>query len=248
MTSTKTPARYPARHVRPPRRNGLVGGQRARAGHAGRNAEEEGDLDLVPGVRDRLHARLVAMGIPAAKEVSFVAGITQRAAQSVRRWFDIQEPGLPDLESFARLCVGLGCSADEIIGVLHREVRDSDHGTPIVQMANCIRAITDSLVWRGELGIPIRVLGDEMAPRLRTGDIVFVNTAITRIEGNGIYAFTRDNEVLIRRVDQRIDKSIVLQCDNKAYRDHEWTGAAAAKRSGVSLLGKVHRGISVQLF
>ena len=118
----------------------------------------------------------------------------------------------------------------------------------MVQMANCIRAITDSLARRGELGIPVRVPGDEMAPRLKAGDIVFVKTAITRIEGNGIYAFTRDDELLIRRVEQRIDKSIVLQCDNKAYRDHEWNGAAAAARSGVKLLGKVHGGISVQVF
>ena len=57
------------------------------------------------------------MGIPADKTVSHVAGITQRAAQSVRRWFDASEPGLPDLESFARLCTGLGCSTDEIIGM-----------------------------------------------------------------------------------------------------------------------------------
>ena len=123
---------------------GLEGGLRARAGHIGREAAEV-DLDLVPGVRDRLHARLVAMGIPATKEVSYVAGITQRAAQSVRRWFDAREPGLPDLESFARLCIGLGCSADEIIGALHREGHNPARCAHMVQMANCIRAITDSL-------------------------------------------------------------------------------------------------------
>ena len=247
MTPITTAARCPTRRAPTPRMKGLEGGLRARAGHIGREAAEV-DLDLVPGVRDRLHARLVAMGIPATKEVSYVAGITQRAAQSVRRWFDAREPGLPDLESFARLCIGLGCSADEIIGALHREGHDPARCAHMVQMANCIRAITDSLTRRGELGIPVRVPGDEMAQRLKAGDIVFVKTAITRIEGNGIYAFTRDDELLIRRVEQRIDKSIVLQCDNKAYRDHEWKGAAAAARSGVKLLGKVHGGISVQVF
>jgi len=38
---------------------------------AGRSfaASLDGDLDLIPGVRDRLQARLVAMGIPADKTV-----------------------------------------------------------------------------------------------------------------------------------------------------------------------------------
>jgi len=188
------------------------------------------------------------MGVPADKAVSYVAGITQRAPQSVRRWFDAREPGLPDLESFARLCVGLGCSADEMIGVLRKEARDSVHCAQLIQVANCIHAITDSLAHRGPLGVPMRVLGDEMTPRLKAGDLVFVDTTVTRLAGNGIYALTCDGNLLIRRVEHRIDQSVVLKCDNKAYQDHEWTGAASAVRRRVKILGKVHGAIRVQVF
>ena len=102
-------------------------------------ASLRGDLDLIPGVRDRLQARLIAMGIPADKTVSYVAGITRRSAQSVRRWFDASEPGLPDLESFARLCAGLGCSADEIIGALRPQADDEAHCAQLIQVANASR-------------------------------------------------------------------------------------------------------------
>ena len=214
---------------------------------AGRSLSE-GDLDLVPGVRDRLQARLVAMGIPADKMVSHVAGITRRAAQSVRRWFDASEPGLPDLESFARLCAGLGCSADEIIGALRPHADDQAHCTQLIQVANCIQAITDSLAHHGQLGTPMQVPGDEMAPHLKAGDLVFVDPTVTQLAGNGIYAFTCNGSLLIRRVERRVDRSIVLKCDNKAYQDYEWTGATAAARRSVKILGKVRSAISAQVF
>lgn len=205
-------------------------------------------LDLVPGVRDRLQARLATMGIPPDKAVSYVAGITQRSAQSVRRWFDVQAPGLPDLESFARLCAGIGSSADTLIGSRCGASHMSSERTHLIQVADCIRSMTDSLTRGGRLGIPMRVPGDEMAPRLKAGDLVFVDTAVTRLAGNGIYALTCDDSVLIRRVEQRTDKGIVLKCDNKAYRDHEWMTATSVARRGVKILGKVHSAISVHVF
>ena len=217
---------------------------------AGRSLSEplHGDLDLIPGVRDRLLARLVAMGIPADKTVSHVAGITQRAAQSVRRWFDASEPGLPDLESFARLCAGLGCSTDEIIGALRPHVVDQAHCTQLIQVANCIQAINDSLTHHGKLGTPMQVPGDEMAPHLKAGDLVFVDSAVTQLTGNGIYAFSCNGSLFIRRVERRIDRSIVLKCDNKAYQDSEWMGATAAGRRRIKVLGKVRSAICVKVF
>lgn len=125
------------------------------------------------------------MGVPADKTVSHVAGITHRASQSVRRWFDACEPGLPDLESFARLCAGLGCSADEIIGALRPQAEDQAHCTQLIQVANCIQAIADSLAHHGQLGTPVQVPGDEMAPHLKAGDLVFVQLAAQGFELGG---------------------------------------------------------------
>lgn len=205
-------------------------------------------LDLVPGVRDRLQARLATMGVPAEKTVSQVAQFTQRAAQSVRRWFDPGHPGLPDLESFARLCVGLGCSADELIGTRGKAACMSSRGAQLIAVANCIYSMTDALTSCGELGVPMRVPGDEMSPSLRAGDLVFVDTTVDRLAGNGIYALKCDGDLIIRRIELRVGHGIVLKCDNRAYRDHELQTVASASRRGVKIVGKVHGAISAQVF
>lgn len=205
------------------------------------------DPDLIPGVRDRVHARLAAMGVPDEKVVSYVAGVTQRAAQSVRRWFHATDPGLPDLQSFVRLCAGLGCTPDELIGLSGRSAKDAGRCAETVQVADCVQAITDTLTGRGSLGVPMRVPGDEMAPRLKAGDWVFVDMTATRLAGNGIYALTCDGRLLIRRVEQRIDTGMVLICDNRAYRDQEWTWTTSAARCRVKVLGKVHGSIGARL-
>lgn len=188
------------------------------------------------------------MGIPTDKTVSHVAEITQRAAQSVRRWFDASEPGLPDLQSFARLCAGLGCSADEIIGALRPHADDQSQLDHLIQVANCIQAMTDALAHRGQLGTPMQVPGDEMAPDLKAGDLVFVDSTVTQLTGNGIYAFTCNGSFFIRRVERRVDRSFVLKCDNKAYQDYEWTVATPAARRRVKIFGKVRGAISVKVF
>lgn len=205
-------------------------------------------LDLVPGVRDRLQARLATMGVPAEKTVSHVAEFTQRAAQSVRRWFDPGHPGLPDLESFARLCVGLGCSADELIGMRGNAACMSSRGAQLIAVANCIYSMTDALTRCGELGVPMRVPGDEMSPNLRAGDLVFVDTTVDRLTGNGIYALKCDGDLIIRRIEMRLGDGVVLKCDNRAYRDYELKTVASASRRGVKIVGKVHGAISAQVF
>ena len=87
-----------------------------------------------------------------------------------------------------------------------------------------------------------------MAPHLKEGDLVFFDSTVTQLAGNGIYAFTCKGSLFIRRVERRVDRSIVLKCDNKAYQDYEWTGATAAPRRRVKILGKVRSAISVKVF
>ena len=224
---------------------------RGRAASASSPRESEptvASLQLVPAVRDRLHARLVAMGIAHDKSVSFLADMTQRAPQSVRRWFDASDPGLPDLESFARLCVGLGCSADGMLGLQHDGENQPGRCSQLIQVAESVQSMTDALTRGGSLGVPMRVPGDEMAPRLKFGDLVFVDTTVTRLLGNGIYALSCNDALIIRRVEMRLGKGAILKCDNKAYADDEWSPATPGRRRGVKVLGKVQGAISAQLF
>ena len=80
-------------------------------------AEDEPQWNLSPGFRNRLVGRLDASGVPQNARTAYVAALTERAPQTVSRWLAAQGAGLPDLESCARLCQGLRCSADWILGM-----------------------------------------------------------------------------------------------------------------------------------
>lgn len=62
--------------------------------------------------RERLIARLEQTEVPTSKRMMYVAKLTGRAVQSVSRWFDVDGPVLPDLDSYMRLCNGLHCRPD----------------------------------------------------------------------------------------------------------------------------------------
>lgn len=204
--------------------------------------------ELTPGFRDRLLERLVAMGLPADKRVSFVADLTGRATQTVRRWFAASNPGLPDLRSFTRLCQVLDISADEVMEL--NRMTTAHGGTReglLLEVARCVHGMACELGRKGQLGEPVMVPGDEMAPRLREGDLVFVDHE-SGFTGNGLYAFESQGRVIIRRVEQQLGRSWLLKCDNKAYADSEFGEGSAARRRGLRLLGKVRGTIAMRVY
>lgn len=203
-------------------------------------------LDLTPGVRDWLIERLFAMGLPAARQVSFVAGLTGRASQTVRRWFARSNPGLPDLRSFARLCSELDISADEVMGLNRISCSDAVGHAPLPDVTRCVQDMAKALGRMGRLGEPVRVPGDEMAPRLHEGDLVFVDRDGS-FTGNGLYAFEFRGAVIIRRVEHRLGQGWLLKCDNRAYADSEFDEVSAPCAQGPRVLGRVRGAITLRV-
>lgn len=213
-------------------------------GDAGDPAAKAG-AGLVPGVRDRLIARLVALGLPADKRVSFLAGLTGCAPQTVRRWLSDSDPGLPDLKSFATLCRELHLGADELVGLASQSGRDIKHRL-LIDVARCVHDMAGSLQRTGRKSEPVVVPGDEMAPRLREGDLAFVDRG-SGFAGNGLYAFECRGEVVIRRAERRSGQGWLLKCDNRAYSDSEFSELAGTGRRGMRLLGKVRATIALRV-
>jgi len=197
-------------------------------------------------LRDTLVERLTAMGLPADKQASFVADLTGCATQTVRRWLASSNPGLPDLRSFTRLCRELDISADEAIGVGHAASASgrAPDGS-LMRVARCVHGIARELDRRGRLAGPVRVSGDDMAPRLQEGDWVFLDQ-VPNFTGSGLYGFERKGEVIIRRVQDRIGAGWVLKCDNKAYAENEVGEISARCVRGLRLLGRVRGVIAVR--
>jgi SOS-response transcriptional repressor LexA len=63
----------------------------------------------------------------------------------------------------------------------------------------------------------INVTGDSMEPTLNTGNIIYLDTNKKDISKDGIYAFTNQNGLFVKRIQKRIDGKIDIISDNKEY-------------------------------
>ena len=192
--------------------------------------------------RDRLLARLSHAGVPEHARTAYVSALTDRAPQTVSRWLDADRPGLPDMESCARLCQALPCNADWLLGLAQQAVRRP--GALSIKSSGT-RGELSALDLLGDLILsfrdcePMRMSGDEMAPRIRDGDLLFVDSACDRLSGNGIYVLELDGRVLVRDVEHRIGAGLVFRCGNPHYKESTVRDTAAVEQIGLRVLGMV---------
>lgn len=88
----------------------------------------------------------------------------------------------------------------------------------------------------GENFVTAFVKDDAMEPTLRDGDQIVIDRDASRIDGSGVYALLVDEDVIVRRIQRRMDGTAIVKSDNSAYEDDvmdlaSWTGAV--------VLGKV---------
>ena len=60
-------------------------------------------------------------------------------------------------------------------------------------------------------------IGDSMEPTIRDGDLLLVDRSIDRVVNHGIYVLVYNGAVLVKRVQLRLDGSLVLKSDNTIY-------------------------------
>lgn len=86
--------------------------------------------------------------------------------------------------------------------------------------------------------ITVTVSGDSMEPTLADGDVIIVDTTRTAVDASGIYVVELDGDLLVKRVQRRMDGSLVLKSDNAAYDpEHIQPGATHTLR----VLGRMTR-------
>lgn len=78
----------------------------------------------------------------------------------------------------------------------------------------------------------IRVRGDSMSPTLIDGETIIIDTAVRRVDSPGIYVIDMDGDRLVKRVDRKLDKSLVVKSDNPIY-EPETLPAGRAHELGV---------------
>jgi phage repressor protein C with HTH and peptisase S24 domain len=80
------------------------------------------------------------------------------------------------------------------------------------------RSLLPQPVWaaRDRL-VALMVRGDSMEPTLSNGDLVFVDRTRERLVSGAIYAIRTGEQLLVKRLEQRIDGDLVVISDNKRY-------------------------------
>lgn len=211
------------------------------------------DLALIPNVRNRLIAELVARDIPTPEQPAYLSDITGRALQTVARWVDANHPGLPDLGSLALLSLQLNLDANWLLGLLyHRQCCPYDRLTPRLKSAFDPSFDTSS-DWVGALSLVIGsactgktgiMRGPEMAPLLRDGAPFFYDDGQPRIDCNGIYFLSYRGQTLVRHVERRIGEGLLLRCENPEYADTLLRDTTRAK-ANLTVIGRVLMAINV---
>lgn len=181
--------------------------------------------------------------------MSYVASLTFRAVQTVGRWLDPDRPGLPDLESCARLCDGLGRSSDWMLGLseMPNGPGTAHAGLSVVE-AGWVSEVFIALRSACRTCETLRMAGDEMSPQIQDGDLMFVDLAADQLIGNGIYALELGGRFMVRRVESRLDAGLVFRCEKAGYADCVVKDSVAADRLGLRVIGKVRGAVSASRF
>jgi phage repressor protein C with HTH and peptisase S24 domain len=61
--------------------------------------------------------------------------------------------------------------------------------------------------------------GDSMAGTFEDGDVLLVDSGVSAIDRDGVYVYSRDGELLVKRLQREDDGSLTVISDNPRYRD-----------------------------
>lgn len=65
--------------------------------------------------------------------------------------------------------------------------------------------------------VVLEAYGDSMRPTIKDGDIMLVDISEDRVRGPAIYVVRAGNEAIVKRVELKLDGSLLVKSDNPAY-------------------------------
>ena len=226
-----------------------------RPGAAVTLARGESDLgfNLHPGLRERIISEMDGAKIPQDRRTHYLSMLTGRAIQTARRWIDEEKPGLPDLLSFARLCYRFDSDANWMLGLTRSRypLPKSQEGVDIqnsVVGADWVGALMEQIGERASCCEVRYMPGDDMEPRIKNGAAMWVDTATTEIQSNGVYLLEYQGRLLVRQVEIRIGEGLLLSCENARYKPTSIKDAASAKRVGLRIIGRIKLSVTTETF
>ena len=193
-------------------------------------------VSLIPGLRDRLIAEMDASRIPADKRVKYLTTLTGRAVPSTMRWIDDEKPGLPDLQSFADLCLRFDSDANYLLGLIPDRFSLPKMAGHDEAWVDYVRQKLDEQPEDCEM---LPMVGDDMAPRIPNGAPMWVDRNVTSIQESGTYLLEFQGRTLVRDVEIRVGDGLALTCENPRFKPTIVKDSVAAKKMGLRTLGRI---------
>ncbi len=72
----------------------------------------------------------------------------------------------------------------------------------------------------------ISVKGDSMEPTLSNGDMILVDTGTRKVEDNAIYVLRYNGALMVKRIQRKVDGTLIIKSDNIVYEPETVEGDA----------------------
>lgn len=132
---------------------------------------------------------------------------------------------------------------DGFVLVPRYDVRGSMGNGHVIHSEQIVDHLAFRADWvRTELGtnpanlVLISAIGDSMEPTLRAGDLLLIDRSVEAVKQDAIYAFATNGELRVKRMQLKMDGSVVVKSDNAQYDPEILTPVQAA---AVHLVGRV---------
>ncbi len=184
------------------KRQGLTQDQLAKKIGVSRQAVQKWSAGTPPSV-ENLRKLSSALGV----STDFLTG--QSGQESMSRVMDMSKPPVAGFTRVPVLSVSGSCGTGEenegpelVVGAI--DFADSFcHSFPGVTSVSMLEIVSSC--------------GDSMEPTIASQSLVVVDRNQSRLIRDGIFCFRRESDLLIKRVQRRLDGSILLLSDNPAY-------------------------------
>lgn len=113
---------------------------------------------------------------------------------------------------------------DDFVHIPRYEVEASAGGGSVIHGEQVVDYLSFRAEWvRNSLGVSVRdlalisVIGDSMEPTLSEGDVVLLDMTTKGVMDGSIYALQLNGGLLVKRIQRKLDGSIVVKPDNPRY-------------------------------
>ena len=114
--------------------------------------------------------------------------------------------------------------SEEFVLVPRYEVAASAGGGAVIHSEQIVDYLSFKSEWiRNGLGLSekdlalINVKGDSMEPTLSNEDMILIDLRTRRVEDNAVYVLQFNGSLLVKRIQRKLDGSVIVKSDNQVY-------------------------------